>query len=204
MNRAQLRKRVQSRLRIPPAGDPLLDEPTLNDKITEALNDVSSISDWPWLLTTSALTFTAGIAPMPANMVKVRDVYINGFRARGVELGEFLDEVGLAYNNVWTIIGTNIQLTPVPSVVPTATLYYIQQEPALTLDTASPLIPEAHQGAVVARASYHAEIHRAKADAAQFHNGEYQECMKRMMDATKRVNKPRQVRLASVQRWATW
>lgn len=204
MNRADIRARLAKRLRIPPTGDPMLDEPTLNDCIAQALNDVSSRRDWPWLLTTSALTFTAGVAPLPTGCVKTRGMLVNGWRAREADLAEFLDQATYATMYMWTIIGSNIQLNPVPVTSPTNLLYYIRSEPALTSDITSPLIPDQHISAVVARAAYHAEIVRARADAAGFHNGEYEMDLKQMMDATKRSNRPRQVREAGYQRWASW
>lgn len=204
MNRGQLRARLVLRLRIPPAGDPLLDEPTLNDCIQAALNDVDSYSDWPWLLNNASLTFTAGSAPLPTDFVKARELVINSYRARHATLNEYLDQVPTADIFLWTILGSTIVLTPVPATSPTNTLYYIRPEPALTLDTQSPLIPEAHQAAVVARAAYFAEIRRARADAASFHNSEYETQLKRMADATKRTNRPRQIRATGFERWATW
>src|SRR4051812_6685939 len=119
------------RLRIPPAGDPLLDEPILNECIDQALRDISAVSDWPWLLTSASLTFntTTGIAPAPAAMVKMRELTIAGTRAKNVDLAEFLDIVATGDQWVWTIIGTNVQLTPIPSTVPVAVLWYIKAEP---------------------------------------------------------------------------
>lgn len=204
MIRADIRARLVKRLRIPPAGDPLLDEPTLNDCIAQALTDVSNVRDWPWLLTTASVTFTAGVGPLPTSCVKTRDLVINGWRARPSDLAEFLDQATYATMYMWSIIGPNIQLNPAPVTSPTNTLYYIRSEPALTTETQAPLIPDAHLPAVLSRASYHAEIIRARSDAAGFHNGEYEIDIKRMMDATKRSNRPRQIREAGYQRWASW
>ena len=204
MNRGALRAKLVLRLRLPPAGDPLLDEPTLNQCIEQALRDVSSVSDWPWLITSSSVTFTAGVGPAPATMVKVRELVVNSTRAKYVELNEFLDTVALGDQWVWTVIGTNLRLTPVPTVSPTNTLYFIRAEPDLTLDTQSPLIPEAHQQAVLSRASYHAEIRRGRAEAAAVHNAEYEDDLRRMRDATKTRVGPRQVRQAGSRWTATW
>lgn len=204
MVRADIRARLINRLRIPVAGDPLLDEPTLNDMITQALNDVCSVRDWPWLVTSASVTFTAGIGPLPATCVKTRDLVVNGWRAREAELSEYLDQATFATMYLWTIIGSNIQLNPPPLVSPPNTLYFVRGEPVLALDQSAPLIPDAHVSAVIARAAYHSEIRRARADAAGFHNGEYEAALKKMMDATKRSNRPRQIREAGYQRWASW
>lgn len=204
MNRGQLRTRLSLRLRLPPAGDPLLDEPTLNDMLAAALTDVSAVADWPWLLTSASVTFTAGLGPLPSTCVKVRELVVNGRRGKPSELAQFLDQVATVDSYLWCVIGSNIQLSPAPTTSPTNTLYFIQPEPALTLDTSSPLMPEAHQATVIARAAYLAETRRARADAAQFHNAEYETALHRMMDATKRVTRPRQIRESGREWWATW
>lgn len=194
------------RLRIPPAGDPLLDEPILNECIDQALRDISAVADWPWLLTSASLTFstTTGIAVAPTSMVKVRELTITGVRARNVDLSEFLDVAARGDSWVWMISGTNIQLTPIPSLVPVAVLWYIKAEPSLTADITVPLIPEGHIAAVLARASYHACVRKGMADAAQFHHAEYLEDLNRMRDATKTRTGPRQIREAGGRWPATW
>lgn len=192
------------RLGIPPAGDPMLDETILNDCLGQALRDVSAVSDWPWLLTSASLTFTAGSAPVPAAMVKVRELTVNATRAKNVDLAEFLDTVALGDQWVWMIDGSSIKLTPVPTTSPTNVLYFIRAEPALAQDTTSPLIPEAHQAAVISRACYHACIRKRMSDAAGFHHGEYLEDLNRMRDATKTRTGPRQVRTAGGRWTATW
>lgn len=204
MNRGTLRSEVAQRLRIPPAGDPLLDEPMLNDMLRAALIDICSGNDWPWLLTTASVTFTAGVGPLPSTAVKVRDLVINSRRGEYVENAEFLDCQSLLSRFVWTVLGPNIVLTPAPTISPTNTLYFIRPEPALTADTQSPLLPEAHQQVLIARACYHAEVRRGRADAASFHDDEYERGLNRMKDATKRRTGPRQIREGG-QRWfATW
>lgn len=205
MNRGELRSKLSLKLRLPPAGDPTLTETTLNDCLRLALRDVSSVKDWPWLLTTASVTFTAGVGPQPATLVKLRELVVNSLRAHYVELAQFLDIIGNQTGQfVWTDIGTNIQLSPAPTTSPTNTLYFIRGEPELTADTQSPLCPEAHQAAVLARAAFHAEIMRGKADAATVHNQEYEGDIARMMDAPKRRNAPRQIRESGYQIWASW
>jgi hypothetical protein len=206
MNRGALRARLQVRLRIPPAGDPLLSEPVLNDCIAQALADVSSYNDWPWLLTSGSLTFVAGSAALPTDLVKARDLVINSYRARPASMSEFLDNGPFPSLYLWCVIGANVQLSPVPvnPASPTNTFYYIRPEPALTADTQSPLMPEAHQSAVISRAAYHACIAKGMADAASVHNAEFETDLRRMNDATKRVTRPRQIRTVGFERWATW
>lgn len=204
MNRGQLRAEVTQRLRIPANGDPLLDDTTLNDLIRIALIDISGVSDWPWLLTSASLTFTTGTAPMPATAVKLRELIVNSKRAEYVGDAEFFDCQALLSRFVWTDLGATIMLTPVPTVAPTATLWFVRGEPAIVLDTVSPLIPEAHQQVVIARACYHAEVRRGRAEAATFHEQEYERGLVRMRDATRSRTGPRQIRQGGQRWWATW
>jgi hypothetical protein len=129
---------------------------------------------------------------------------INNQRACPAPLAEFLDNAPVASRYLWSVVGANVQLSPVPATSPTNTLYYIRPEPALTVDSQSPLIPEAHQAAVIARAAYYASVAKAQADAANFHNTEYENALRAMRDATKRETRPRQVRDVGTSLWATW
>lgn len=221
MNRGELRSKLSLKLRIPPAGDPTLTETVLNDAIRLALRDISGEKDWPWLTNTAVLTFTlastslgvpTAVAPAPTTMVKTRDLMVNSVRARYVDLTEFLDTAGsLSGLCVWTLAtngalpGTIVHLSPRPAVAPSNNiLIFIQGEPDLTADTQSPLIPEAWHGTVLARAAFHSEIMRGKADAAQIHNMEYEGDLRQMHNAVKRRTGPRQIREAGYQIWATW
>ena len=206
MNRGTLRAEVALRLRIPTTGDPLLDDVTLNDTIRAALIDVSAVTDWPWLLTSSSLTFTAGLGPLPSNCVKVRELMVNSVRAQAVGNAEYFDAIITPSYWVYTVLGSNIALTPVPTAPasPTNVLWYIQTEPALTTDVQSPLIPEAHQQTLLARACYHAEVRRGRAEAASFHNAEYERGLTMMKDAGWRKTGPRQIRQSNTTWFARW
>jgi hypothetical protein len=193
-----------ARLRIPPAGDPQLDEYALNDCLGVALIDICSVTDWPWLLTSTPVTFTAGSTPMPATAVKVRDLIINDRRAQAVSNAAYFDAVTQTSRFVWTVLGTNIQITPVPTVSPPATLWFVRQEPALTGEIATPLIPEAHQSTLLARACYQAEVRRGRPDAAAFHDAEYDKGLMRMRDAMQTRTGPRQIRERGQSWWARW
>lgn len=204
MNRGQLRSALISRLGIPPVGDGLLDQSELNNIIGYALRDLSSEHDWPWLLTSASLTFTSGVATSPSTLVKVRDLVVNGRRAKYVPLTAFLDASAAGVECVWTDTGTSIRLTPAPSTAPTATLWYVQGEPALGVDTASPLVPDAHHQMVVARASYLANTRRNRMEEAQRDDNEYQMGLRKMRDASWSKTGPRTVRPAGVALWASW
>ena len=204
MNRGQLRSALTSRLGIPSAGDSLLDSTTLNDIIGYALRDLSSESDWPWLLTSSSVTFTGADATAPTTMVKARELTINGRRARFMPLAEFLDAQSASVSCVWTVLGTTIRLTPTPSTAPTAVLYFVRGEPTLSGDSSEPLCPDAHHQVVLARASYHANTRRNRFEDAARDDNEYQLSVRKMRDAQWVKSGPRQVKASGSFNWATW
>jgi hypothetical protein len=205
MNLGQLRTALTSRLAIAPTGDARLDSTALNAAINRALQDIVSDQDWPWLLTSSSLTLTSGVAAWPTDAMKFRELVIGGDRARFVQLAEFLDTQADGSDFVWTQQGANVAITPTPTTATTGTLWYIRAEPDLSSDGTSPLLPSAHHQVLLARASYHANVRRraerdVAADLAEFEAG-----IKRMRDALVMRTGPRQVKPAgSTRRWATW
>lgn len=210
MIRSALRTALALRLKMPESGDPLLPDATLNDIIRQSLNDFSREFDWPWLLTSASLTFstTTGLAPLPAGFVRPRELMIGGTattrkRARYSRLAEYLDFKAIGGYRVWTVLGTNVELSIIPTTVPSALLYYVQQEPALASDAAAPLLPEAYQDAMLARAAYHAEIRRGRPEASMVHDNEFQLEMKKMRKHEFAASGPRRVTVAS-SNWASW
>jgi hypothetical protein len=132
MNRGELRAALIARLGIPPTGDGLLTPAALVECLDLALTDLSDAKQWPWLLTSASLTFTAGVAPFPTSpaVADVRELEIDGRRAKKAgSLPEFLDALGERNRCVWFVEGTNVKLAPVPTTAPTsATLYYSRAE----------------------------------------------------------------------------
>ena len=208
MNRSQLRAAVKSRLGLPSTGDALLDDTSLNSIIDNALTDLSNEYQWPWLLTSAALTFTNGVAPFPTSpaVSHLREVTIVGRRARHASsLAEFLDILADGSRCVWYEIGATINLAPIPATAPSAaTLYYLQNEPALSADSSSPLAPAEYHTVVVARASYLANVRRNRMEDSQRDLGEYVEGVKKMRDAYPMRSGPRSVRPAGATYWAVW
>lgn len=206
MNRSELRAALTSRLGIPSTGDGLLTETALNECLDLALRDVSDAGSWPWLLSTSTVTFTDGVAPFPTGVQEVRELTIAGVRARKASsLPEFLDRLADGALCVWFPVGTDVQIAPVPTTDPsTAVLYFQLTEPALEADAQSPLMPAKHHNVALARAAYHAYIRRQKYDAADRANGDYEAGLQRMRDAQRATTGQRRIRPAGSTTWATW
>jgi hypothetical protein len=208
MNRGQFVTALTARLGINSTGDGLLNTAALQDCLALALNDLSDVQPWPWLLTTGSLTFTDGIAAFPTSppVVHLHQLTINGRRARKASsLPEFLDCLSDGRRHVWFYQGTNVKLAPVPSTAPTsAVLYYLQPEPALANDAASPLAPTQYHNVILARAAYHAEIRRTRWEAAAQHLGEYEAGLARMKGSERMTTGPRQIRAVGDTNWASW
>ena len=209
MNRAQLRSALVARLGIPSTGDGRITESVQTDCLNLALTDLGAGEhQWPWLLTTGDLTFTAGVAPMPTDppVVHCRELFVNGRRARKASsLAELLD-VGVDGSRcLWFYQGTNVVLAPAPSVQPTdGVLYYLQPEPELVADAQSPLVPAQFHNIVVARACYHAAVMKREWESAAQYNGEYEQGLKHMAGSARFTTGPRQIRTASSTLWAVW
>lgn len=206
MNKRELRTAIRLRNGIPDNGDPMAGHTDIDASIAAALLDLSAEKRWPWLLTSAALTFstTTGLAPLPATYTQPRTLVIGGLPARNVTLEEYLTQTTPF---VWADVGASIGLYPIPTSVPTATLWYYQIEPALETDTATPLLPAAFHQTLIARASYHLNMRRNGGDAKriQMDLAEYQAGVKNVMQTAQRATGSRQIRSAFRERpTASW
>lgn len=196
VNKRELRAAVRLRNGITDIGEGLAAHTDIDDCVGAALRDVCAEKRWPWLLTSSALTFstvTGQPAAMPAGWAQIHKLVVNGVKATHVPLDEF---VSGDRRFVWTEIGSTIQLDPVPAVAPTATLWYWQDEPALVTDDQSPLLPTAFHQTLVARASYHLNLRRDMNAAVARDLVDWQAGLKNLMSAAARTIGPRTIRSA--------
>lgn len=206
MIRSEIRADVKLRLRLPANGDPLISDGTVNECIRLALLDISAEHDWPWLTTSATVTFstTTGLASRPTDCVKIRELVVNGRVARYAGLNEWVTAATCG-QRVWTDQGASLALSPSPTTVPTATLYYVRLEPVLTSDTSAPLLPEAYHSFLVARASYHANVRRRNETDAALDSNEFASGLKRMETAMHVKTGPRRVLPAGgLRNWAWW
>jgi hypothetical protein len=206
MNRAQLRAAVKSRLRIPSGGDARLDDASIHECISLALNDICEARHWPWMLNTATLTFAAGLAPLPTDWAHSSELFVNGRRAkRASSVGQFLDIATDLSGCVWMEVGANVQLTPVPSAtLTTPTLYYYRAEPALTVENQSPLLPSIHHNTLICGAAYHANMRRGEMEKATQDLGEFNVGIKRLIASVPTRSGPKVIRSAGTSMWAVW
>lgn len=204
MIRSAIRTKIQNRLVLPTAGDPRLTDTVVNELINEAIRYICTERDWPWLLTSGSLTLTSGTAALPTRFMKARRLVVNERRARWVPLDEFLDAT--RSTPIWTIIGTNVKILPVPTAALTGTLYYYASEADLASDSASPVMPEVYQDSIVAYATHLASLIRQDDNRAADNLGMYDAALRKMPNAVAQRTGPRRVRLQSEESdlWATW
>lgn len=196
MDKREIRSRVRLRNAIPDTGDGLAGHTDIDDCITAALSDISSENRWPWLLSTSSLTFTAGVATIPADCYTIVRLVINGYPADRVDVDEFVQQ---ARSWMWTEVGGEIRLWPVPATAPTSTLWYYRNEPDLATDTQTPLLPAQHHQLVVVRASYQLNVRRGDNARIAQDLAEYQAGLRNLMQTSWRTLGPK--RLKSSFRW---
>jgi hypothetical protein len=205
VDRSELRQAVWSRCAVPSTGDGLLDANTVDSLVQRALTDLCNERTWPWLLTSSALTFTDDSAPMPSDCVQVRDLEVNGRRAKRVKFTEWLDQRSWQSSCVWTDVGATIRVSPTPaSALTDPTLWYYRNEPELVTEAQEPLMPAQYAPVVIARAAYHANVRRGRMDEARTDEAEWMAGVKRVHDAVSRQIGPSRIRESRPTVWATW
>lgn len=203
MNRGEIRTSVKERLAIPSIGDGLLPDSTLNSLINRALATISAAKEWPWLLDTYTMNFVAGSAHLPNDFVRARQLVIGDVPVLWAQLEDFLKPDRLSAVYVWTIIGAQARLNPIPSTDQTGTLYYYRSEPELLSDYSTPLMPALHHSLIVAYTAYLAALTRQDEARAAVYQAEYQSILNNMRDDLKQ-NTSRRIRYDAGYQYAAW
>ena len=203
MNRGELRTAVKERLALPSIGDGLLPDSTINSLINRSLAVISAAKEWPWLLDTHTLNFVDGVATIPNDFVRARELVIEGLPVLWVQLEDFLMPDRWIASYAWTIIGNKASLNPVPTTNQTGTLYYYRSEPELLSDYMTPLMPALHHSLILAYTAYLAAMVRQDEARAAVYQAEYQSILNNMRDDLKQ-NTSRRIRFDSGYQYAAW
>lgn len=210
MNRGELRSAVKDRLAIRSDGsgnslDGLISNTYVNTAIDDALNRISIEKDWYWLATTASLTFstTTGKASLPSNFLRANELVVNGYPAELLPLDTVIDPLADQATYGWQIYGLEAQLTPIPSTVPTATLYYFRFEPSLTTDGATPILPVPYHYAVVSYAAYLCSARRQDEPRASLYLQEYGSFLRTMANDNRSTIHKR-IKFSRRRDYATW
>jgi hypothetical protein len=210
MNRLELRNAIKDRLTIKSDGsgnslDGLITNDFVNTSINNALNRISLEKDWWWLATTAPLTFntTTGKAPLPADFMRANELVINSSCVEYVPLETLLDPSSDYSSYGYTIYGSDILLSPIPSVAPPATLYYFRSEPALASDSSSPIMLAVYHYAVVCYGSFLCAARRQDEQRASLYLQEYTNFLRSMSDDNKSSIK-RRIKYTKKRDYASW
>ena len=205
MNRGELRTEIKNRLAIPSAGDGLITDTVVNSAINSALRVITTTRDWPWLLSSQQVAFpgNVGYTEVPCEFVRAKELVVDTYRVPYVEINEFIDQNQLGYPYVWTIIGKQIKLWPIPTTLTLGTLYYYQSEPELTIDTQNPIMPDFLQSWLISYASYLCAMRRQDEGTAQIYFAESNDLLNRMRDDV-RSKTGRKIQTAGRNTYASW
>lgn len=205
MNRGELRTEIKNRLAIPSSGDGLITDTVVNQSIQDALSVLVTTRDWPWLLTSTQLAFPAnlGVATLPCDFVRAKELVINDQPVTYVDLNQFLYQNDLGYPYVWTVTGTDVRIWPVGSQMVLGTLWYYKAEPELVADTSEPLLPDFLQQWVVAYGAYLCALRRQDEGRAQVYLNQSNDLLNRMRDDVRRKT-GRRIQTARPYSYANW
>jgi hypothetical protein len=203
MNRGEIRDAVKQRMAIPSTGDGQLTDAVLNGLINQALTVISGEHDWPWLLTSTTVTFSPSTASLPSDFIKSRALIYNTLPVQWVQLEDFLDPDRFFAPFSWTIIGATAQVTPAPTSNIATTLYYYRREPDLSADGSTPLMPSLFHNLIVAYTTYLAAMVRQDEGRAAVHMADYNMLLNNMRDDLTQST-TRRIRYDRSFQYATW
>lgn len=213
MNRSELRQAVFDRLAIKTDGasptpnslDPLITNTFVNTALNQALNRVSMERDWWWLAHTATLTFdtTYGQSSLPSDFMRANQLVINDSVAEFLPFETYLDPLIDATTYGWTIYGSTVKITPIPSSSQSGTLYYFRSEPALSSDANSPLMPAAYHYIIVAYAAHLCAARRQDEQRATLYLQEYNNYLNSLNDDNRSTIK-RRIKYSRRADYASW
>lgn len=192
MNLQQLRLQVDRRTGV------AQDVPSANSYINEAINQITIERNWPWLDATQLITITSATAyDLPSDIMVTRSVVINGHEARRIIITDGDDQLSFDdwnENYVYTIENNQFQFFPQPQVDLIVTHRYTRNEPLLSADTGSPLIPEPYHS-VIADLAASLFLERIDPNRAAYYQKKYEKGVKSMFEATQRATAAARIRI---------
>lgn len=188
MNKGELRTEIKNRLAIPSSGDGLITDTVVDQSIEDALNVIATTRDWPWLMKTCQLAFPAnlGVAELPDDFIRAKELVINDEPVTYVDLNQFLYTDSAGYPYVWTIVADQVRIYPVGTTMILGTLYYYRAEPPLVADTSVPLMPAFLHQWIVAYGAYLCALRRQDEGRAQVYLNQSNDLLNRMRDDVRR------------------
>lgn len=190
MNLAQLRDAVRTRIGVP-ASDTFYQDQTVTDLVNEALAVIATEADWPWLEASTTFSLVAGTATYtpPADWTRTRSLCIDGFDAMEwrslIELREWPTTI-VDTPRYFNVNVEQITVRPVPAAARTVIHDYVVDEPTLSADTDTPLMPSQYHYAIVAYAVHLAHMRSGDVQRATASMADYQSWLRRITDNRRR------------------
>lgn len=154
MNLGELRTAVRLRAAVPTT-DAKWTDAYVEDAINEANYLIGTEQPWPWLEDVETITGPSDPIDLAAITPAVRDIRSvtvdDAYQATYITVGE-MDRWGNhgRYSTYsFTTWGDDLVIKPAPSSTSTVKIRYYRNEPTLTDDTDTPLLPAAYHPAIV-------------------------------------------------------
>lgn len=164
----------------------------INRHVNQALDEISSEHDWPWLdavETINTVAGTAGYTPV-ATWLRTKQVRIaEEYPMRLVTLADLETQwpsSDRGMPGIFTIFASQIVFRPIPDAVYVVTHRYTRTEVDLSTDSDTPLMPAQFHSAIVARATVLAARRLGRWQLANVHTPDVERWSKLMRDDQRR------------------
>lgn len=202
MNLGEMRTKVRLRAQVPTT-DGIWTDDFIDAVVNEALVQIGLLQPWPWLAETHTETGDGtGTVDLSAVDPPVRDitsVFVDAYEADPVSTDEidrwlFTERSGFVFAP-W---GDALLIRPEPATDESVRVRYFRDEPALTDDADTPLIPERYHIAVVEMAAAMGFESLDDESSAVLHERRAMRMIDRMVaNALRRARGPHSVRVRS-------
>jgi hypothetical protein len=187
-----------------PSTDGVFTQTVVTGFINEALTEIATEHDWPWLQTAETLSTVAGTSYVTPAATWTGTRYVT-ITVGGVTLPlsrRTFDELLDSYTTTtpgrpeaWSIEQDRIELRPIPDSVYTITHGLLRAEKVLASGSDTPYMPDAYASAIV-NLTVAIALGRSKEDsraiAAQAH---YDRWLGKMLDNRRRDRRPSRIRV---------
>lgn len=197
MNLSQLRTQIDRRTGV------RQDLLATNAYINEALNNISSRRDWPWLDTLQTVTTTVdeNTYPVTAAYSETRTVNIGGIEAQQIYIADGDEFDGSTYcpdvyeySIEWEAGTAQLVVYPTPPADTTILHRFVRTEPLLANDQDTPLMPERYHTIICDQAAG-LFLERIDASRSETYLARAEKGLKQMGEATQRKSSPTRIRI---------
>lgn len=177
------------------ANDPLLDSTTMNRLVNQALKQLSTEYDWPWLYAETTISIVAGTTDyaVPTRWSRTKWLFIDDNELKFRSPKQMQRLIGDNTNPItgqplfYTTVGdTSIRVGRTPDAAYTADHAYYTYEATLTNDTDEPVLFEAYDDMLVMYVAKKLAMRKGEANDLNIARAEIQAWDKRVRDNVRR------------------